>query len=467
MRFSFYVLLSLIVVSCQSKVDPASCGSAWIGGQIVNPKTDYVIISHNRNTSDTVYLDERNFFRYHIKAADPGLYYFQHFEFQAMFVEPGDSIMLRVNTLEFDESLTYTGPGSAKNNFLTELFLLNESADQEILSFYNLDPDVFVLKMDSVRVQRQSFLEDFSKTQKTSEAFLEVANAAIDYAIFGKMELYIASNNKRQRYGEQKEIPAAFFEYRKKMDLGHEDLRTYYPYFRCLGYYFDNLAFDAIQGQKEFNRMSFDHNWQKMDLIQSKITNDSLKQSLLKNTVINYFIHAENTEHMALILDKFNNYNQSSEDKKVIAELSEIALRLMPNQPLPDVALVSYENRTVGIQEVISRPTVIYFWSIDSPMHVKNIHQRISELRGKYPEFDFIGINVDDQFKKWKRLVQHESYRTEHEFQFEDFEKAGMALLINSINKTMLIDADGIIIDPHTNIFSLDAEQKLLNYLNR
>ena len=64
-------------------------------------------------------------------------------------------------------------------------------------------------------------------------------------------------------------------------------------------------------------------------------------------------------------------------------------------------------------------------------------------------------------------MVQHENYRTEHEFQFEDIEKASMALLINSVNKTMMIDAKGIIIDPHTNIFSLDAEQKLLNYLNR
>ncbi|HBB49183.1 MAG TPA: hypothetical protein DCZ44_06075 [Flavobacteriaceae bacterium] len=467
MRFSFYVFLSLIVVSCQSKSGPETCGSAWIGGQIVNPKTDYVIISHNRNSSDTVYLDQSNFFRYHIKAADPGLYYFQHFEFQAMFVEPGDSIMLRVNTLEFDESLTYTGPGAAKNNFLTELFLLNESADQEILSFYNLDPETFIQKMDSVRLQRQSFLDEFNKSQEVSKAFMEVANAAIDYAIYGKMELYVASNNKRQRFGEQKAIPSSFFDYRKKIDLGHEDLRTYYPYFRCLGYYFDNLAFDAIKGQKEFNRMSFDHNWHKMDLIQAKITNDALKQSLLKNTVINYFINAENTEHMALILDKFNNYNQSSEDKKVIAELSEIALRLMPNQPLPNLELVNYENQTLKIHEVITRPTVIYFWSLDSPMHVKNVHQRISELRVKYPEFDFIGINVDDQFKKWKRLVQHESYRAEYEFQFEDFEKAGMALLVNSIHKTMMVDSNGVIIDPHTNIFSLDIEQKLLNYLNK
>ena len=467
MRFSLYVLLSLIVVSCQSKSDPEACGSAWIGGQIVNPKTDYVVISHNRNASDTVFLDERNFFLYHIKAADPGLYYFQHFEFQALFVEPGDSIMLRVNTLEFDESLTYTGPGSSKNNFLTELFLLNEEADQEILSFYSLAPEAFVEKIDSIRLQRQTFLSEFIETKRTSEAFLSVANAAMDYAIFGKMELYIASNNKRLRYGEEMAIPATFYDYRRKMDLGNEDLRTYYPYFKCLGYYFDNLAFEAIEGEKEFSRMSFEHNWHKMDMIESKITNDSLKQSLLKNTVINYFIHAENTEHMALILDKFNGYNQSSEDKRLISELSEIALRLMPNKPLPDVTLVSFDNRTVSIQEIIKRPTVIYFWSLNSQIHVKNIHKRISELRGKYPEFDFIGVNVDDQFKKWQRLVQHESYRTEHEFQFEDFEKAGMALLINSVNKTMMIDAKGIIIDPHTNIFSLDAEQKLLNYLNR
>ena len=58
-----------------------------------------------------------------------------------MYLEPGDSIMLRVNTLKFDESLTYTGKGSAKNNFLTELFLLNEAADQQIVSFYRLEPE--------------------------------------------------------------------------------------------------------------------------------------------------------------------------------------------------------------------------------------------------------------------------------------------------------------------------------------
>ena len=67
------------MLSCQSKQHQDPCGSAWIGGQIVNPKHDYVIISHNRNTIDTVYLDERNSFTYKIAPVDPGLYFFRHF----------------------------------------------------------------------------------------------------------------------------------------------------------------------------------------------------------------------------------------------------------------------------------------------------------------------------------------------------------------------------------------------------
>ena len=110
---------------------------------------------------------------------------------------------------------------------------------------------------------------------------------------------------------------------------------------------------------------------------------------------------------------------------------------------------------------------MVYFWSMNAPKHVKNIHKRVSELRKKYPEFDFIGLNVDDQFKKWQRLVQHEHYRHAHEFQFENFDTAGMQLLVNSISKCMMIDPEAVIIESHTNIFSLDAEQKMLNYLNQ
>ena len=55
------------------------------------------------------------------------MYTFSHVEFQVFYLNPGDSLMLRVNTLEFDESLSFTGMGSKGNNLLIDLFLLNEA----------------------------------------------------------------------------------------------------------------------------------------------------------------------------------------------------------------------------------------------------------------------------------------------------------------------------------------------------
>ena len=42
--------------------------------------------------------------------------------------------MLRLNTFDFDESLVYTGKGAKENNFLMDIYLLNEEEDEKIIS---------------------------------------------------------------------------------------------------------------------------------------------------------------------------------------------------------------------------------------------------------------------------------------------------------------------------------------------
>jgi peroxiredoxin len=455
------------MLSCQSKQHQDPCGSAWIGGQIVNPKHDYVIISHNRNTIDTVYLDERNSFTYKIAPVDPGLYFFRHFEYQALFIEPGDSVMLRVNTIEFDESLTYTGKGSAKNNFLTELFLLNETVDQSLVNYYALTPEVFQATIDSIKRERLMFLDQFVATQDVSESFLSMANAAIDYAIFSKNELYLSANYRKQQYDESVVIPETFYNYRAQIDLGHDHLWTYYPYFRCIGYYLDNLAYLNYRTTEDFDRRSFTHTWHKIDLIDQMTTNDSLKHSLLKNTVASYFMYANKVDEEERMLIKFKALNHNKDDHKLMEELAESIMKLAPGKIIPDVVLVNTDNEIVSLKHVIKRPSVFYFWSLNSSLHYKKIHNRVNELAIKYPEYDFIGINVDDQFKKWQRLVKHLKYNAASEYQFDNFGQAEMTWLVNSVNRSMIISQERIIVNANINIFGIKVEQELLNYLNQ
>lgn len=461
----FFIIILLI--SCNSSNKKESCGSAWIGGEIVNPKTDYVILSHNRNVIDTVRLDENNFFKYQIAQVDPGIYFFRHFEYQAMYVEPGDSIMLRVNTIEFDESLSYSGKGSAKNNFLMELFLLNEQVDEEMPAYYNLDPLEFEHRIDSVRDNRYSLFNSFKESQSVSKGYTDVVHAAIDYSIYSKKELYITANAKKQLHDESIEIPSSFYDFRNDIDLGSESLRNYYPYFRCLEFYLDNLAFEKYKEKAPFERNSFTHSLHKLQVTDSLITNDSLKNSLLRNSAGRYLLHGNNVEEEEKLLSLFEQLNTNPADHKEIRTLGEATMKLAPGNTIPNVMLLTTDNTVKDLHTLINQPTVIFFWSSLSIGHYQKIHTRVNELKAKYPEFHFIGLNVDNHFKKWMRIVRNSGFNPQFEFQFENFDDAEMKLLVNSVNKSMVVDRNGKILDGNTNIFGLTIEQQLLGYLNQ
>ena len=59
--------------------------------------------------------------------------------------------MLRVNTVDFDESLTFSGTGAARNNLLIDMFLINEAEDQQMPPMYLLTPNNFEAKIDSFK----------------------------------------------------------------------------------------------------------------------------------------------------------------------------------------------------------------------------------------------------------------------------------------------------------------------------
>ena len=56
--------------------------------------------------------------------------------------------------------------------------------------------------------------------------------------------------------------------------------------------------------------------------------------------------------------------------------------------------------------------------------HNKNIHSRVADLKSKYPEYDFIGINTDSNYNNWMAIINKSGYKTNLEFQFENVSKS-------------------------------------------
>jgi hypothetical protein len=125
--FSFLPMLLLVVLnSCDSDKKETM---TYFGGKIINPKSNNVVLYSMDKVIDTFYLDKENKFLGKLKNANEGLYYFFHGdENQYIYLEPKDSLMLRLNTWDFDESLVFAGEGAERNNVLIDCFIMSFNA---------------------------------------------------------------------------------------------------------------------------------------------------------------------------------------------------------------------------------------------------------------------------------------------------------------------------------------------------
>ena len=156
--FFFYIIIALTIFSCKKDKDDF----AFIGGEITNPNTNFVVISKADVILDTISLDKNNRFIYKINNLVSGIYTFKHGgEIQMVLLEPKDSIMFRLNTHDFDESLVFTGNGDKKNNYIINVFLQNEVEQKRIFKFCQLTPEKYQNQIDSLKAEKNLKLENF------------------------------------------------------------------------------------------------------------------------------------------------------------------------------------------------------------------------------------------------------------------------------------------------------------------
>ena len=458
-------LFSISIISCNN-AEECTLDYSWIGGEIVNPHTDYVLIYKNNYLLDTIKLNSKNFFSYKTKNIEGNLYSFRNGEFQIFYLEPGDSLMLRVNTIDFDESLSYSGKGAEKNNFLMELFLMNELDRKLVSNWYSLSPKKYEFKLDSLKEIQTKLYSEFTTKEKPTKEFKEIADASIDYAYNANKELFTTINF--MKFQSKEDFSSeGFYDYRREVDFGSDALQSYYPYYYFLDWYLDNLSFEKYFKESKLDRKSFTHNYHKLKIIDSLISNDSLRNNMLYSLTRRCLVNGSDTKEETRMLNLFLEHNNNPKQHSEMKELARATVKLANGNKIPNVLLVNPENTVKDLHSVIRKPTVLFFWSSLSVKHYRNMHSKAAELSEKHPEYDFLGINTDTHFKKWRSIVLQSGYSKTSEFQFDDTEDAKKKLVINSANKAIILDKDGSILQNNSSLFSTNIESLLLEYLNQ
>lgn len=471
MRYLGYILFIFVIVGCKNdKV--LNTNYAYIGGEIINPNTDHVVIYTADSILDTVKLDASNRFLYRIDSLNTGIFFFKHSpENQVVILEPQDSIIFRLNTVEFDESLVFTGQGSKKNNYLMSLFLENERNNTKLLDFCELSPTDFEKKTDSIRLRQLDRLEEFTERINGSDFFKEIAEAKINYNYYANKEIYPFAYYGEREIKNLKNLPDEFYAYRTHVDYNNDKLRSFFQYYRFLETHFNNIALDKYFEHTQdsiFNRESLHFNLDKLALIDSLVTNESIKNDLLKYTARSFIYHSKDNNSTEAVLNDFMTRSTCKHDKNRIKKLANAVMKLEIGTHLPKVSVVDFENNTLQLDSVINKPTVVYFWSYNIRTHFKDSHRKILELKEKYPEVSFLAINVNnDNSNMWKHSLEQYNFPVKNEFHFVNPEEAIRDLVINKLQKVILLDKNGVIVDSNANMFDPRFEELILGLLNQ
>jgi len=439
-------------ISCTENTETED--ATYFGGEIINPKNDFVLLYKDEVLIDSIQLDYKNRFMYEFKDFTPGLYHFNHDEYQYVYIEPKDSILFRLNTIDFDESLTFSGKGAHKNNFIINTFLANENHSAKSGRLYKLPPKKFSTLISGELKQRINMLDQYKERYEFSDGFMDVANAHIAYHFYAAKERYPIYNKQQ---ADSIDVNS-FYKFRKDIDFNTGNLGSFYPYYEYLYALIDNLSANRIPatGTKEDHIASYNS---KTEVIDSLVQNKVLKNQLLKNTTLHYLKTVKCGNQAASILTGFDKYNSDEKNKEKIIGLVNAIKRLSYGNPLPEFNVVSTNNQTTSFKSTLkNKPTVIYFWSSNNPRHIKSVHRRVNQYSTN-SNYNFVGISLDYNKKDWKVYAQ--KFNLKDGFSLETPKETREELLIQNINKVYVLDKNAKILSADLNIFDPHFAKKL------
>ena len=475
MNFKLFLTIPLLflLLSCGNDTDKKS--TTYLGGEIVNSNYDYITLEKDNILIDSILLNKDKKFSYSFKEKgfSPGLYTFRHTpESQVFYIEEGDSLLLRVNMDEFDESLMYTKGKSQENNFLMEMYLLNEKDNDLILSYYKMSPKDFAQKTDSIKDFKLERLASLKSKYEFSNTFTEVAKKTIDYEYYDLRERYAYLIN-RYFSDFRNRIPADFFNYRKDVNFNDQSIQSYYTYQRFLDNYLKNKAIENCIKNKSNDSLSYcfrvntvENLKQRLHLADSLFKIKGLRNRFLSNLAkkqINFSVNDSQIDSTLFLLNKFNLPQDQVAELKALGSLQK---KYFVGKNVSNAKLLSANGEKITIASISKKPIVTYTWSLYQESH-KIHHHLINELRNKYPEITFIAVNIDEEDSDlWIKSIENFGYDKDFEFQIRD-RKNKRYLYKSLLDKVLILDRKGNIVQNKLNLDGPNFENKILQFLNQ
>ena len=430
----------------------------YLGGEIINPSSRFVNFYFNNVKIDSIELNSENKFFKKIENINPGIYRIEHLpENQNIIVEKGDSLWIRVNVEDFQESLTFSGRGSSKNNFLVDINNMDTYENEYLSQYYVQESDVFRRKIDSLMNEKLKIWELFNKSVNQKKLSSNITKSSIKYNYYNKLERYAILRGTNWTKSKRE----SFYDFRDDINLNDTDLSLFDPYVTFLMNYFNEKTLDSGEIYS-YEKNNTDFNIKKLLIIDSQINDPYLKNNLARATAIEEILNFKNNKFHDEFIDYYSYVNSSDKYLTEIIQLYEDIKKMQKGNFLPEVSIINYQGKEIlSSKELKGSKTLIYFWSQTQMNHYRRTIKRIEELKQIFPNFRFVGICIQPYTDMVIQAQNILNLDLSDQYSFKNFEESSKNWVLTFLNKTIIIDQKSYIIDGFSNLFTNDVEKVL------
>ena len=449
----------LILIQCAEEQEINY--SVFFGGQIINPSSKFVSLYKYDQLLDSLPLDKQNRFSKRYDSLNFGLFTMEHLpEKQIVLIEAGDSIWTRANMVDFNTSIGFSGKGSAKNNFMMDIYSSLQDEVKFLSSAYALSSKMFKQTIDSLLNEKKEEWIRFENQNDLSILAQKVTQASYIYPYANRLERYALIRGKKNAIKQD----SSFFNFRKYLVYGENDLAFYEPYITYLISYLSQEA--LLENQAYFQQKNkTDFNIRRLQVIDEKINNPVLRNNLARTVAYEELVNFENHRQHDLFLQFYFAINTSPVYLKEILTLHQALQSMESGQFLPEALLETHLGEIRSSNLLFKgQPTVLYFWSQTQMNHFKRTQEKVAELKNQFPKYRFVGICIQPYNELVRDYQKIMNIDPKNQFAVVNFEKISNDWVVTLLNKGIVLDKNGKILEGFGNFTSPNFENKLKKF---
>lgn len=450
----------LFLFSCQKSFDDSNY-IAYFGGEIINPQSNEILFMKDGKVIDTIFLDKKNRFLHKFDSLAPGLYTFQHApEYQYIYFDKNDSLMIRLNSLDFDNSLAFCGRGDQKNNFLIDQFLKNQSDFSSLYVLLEKDYKQYNKSIDSIYNIRQSEYLKRKTEIKWSDNFDVFAKASVDFNYYHKKELYPVVHHFKTNNKVYDSLPSNYYDFRKNINFNNNEFANFSPFIKYITSMLNNISY--VRNKHNFDELSLENNIYKLNATDSIISNQHIKNMVLNNIAFMYLLEDQNMYNNKKFIDRYLELSTDKEQQLAVKNIYDAVQNLKVGNKLPNVSLINENFSAFPLNKITNnKVTVIFFWTTNANSHLVAVHKKIKKYKDEFPNVNFVGINVNDSKENWLKSIQVNDLHSNTELYSSDFQEIRKKWVITKIHRTIILNEDGSIKNAFANVFDANFANQL------